>query len=149
MKTFFITLKFICMSSFLFAQVLTPVKWSYAAKRTSKTEAVILLKATIENGWHIYSQHLAEGGPVKTVFTFSAGNNYELSGKTTEPTPVTKYEKAFGMEVSYFENSVIFKQRIRLKRTGPLKISGGISYMTCNAEKCLPPDDLSFSVLIK
>lgn len=41
------------------AQILNPVKWSYAAKRINSKEAIVYLKATIDNGWHIYSQNIA------------------------------------------------------------------------------------------
>ncbi len=36
-----------------FAQIENPVKWAYAAKRTSPTEAIVFIKASIDNGWHI------------------------------------------------------------------------------------------------
>jgi thiol:disulfide interchange protein DsbD len=131
------------------AQILKPVKWAYAAKRTSPTEAVILLKATIEPGWHVYSQHVKDGGPVKTTFTFTPSKSYTLVGKTQEPTPVTRFEKTFDMEVSYFANSVIFQQKVKLAGPGPVTVAGKLEYMTCDDEKCLPPDELPFSVLIK
>jgi hypothetical protein len=38
------------------AQVKSPVRWSYASKKISATEAVVFLKATIDKDWHIYSQ---------------------------------------------------------------------------------------------
>jgi len=52
------------------SQILKPVKWSYAAKKTSSTEATLYLKASIEEGWHIYSQYVTDGGPVKNEFYF-------------------------------------------------------------------------------
>jgi len=96
------------------AQILHPVKWSYAAKMISKTEAVVFLKATIDDGWHIYSAYQQEGGPVPTAITFTPSAAYSLSGKLIEPNPQSKYEKSFKMPVSYFEDEVIFSQRLRL-----------------------------------
>ena len=75
-----------------FAQLENPVSWSYAAKKTSSTEAVVYIKATIEDNWHLYSQNIKPGGPNKTVFTFPASKDYTLIGKTSEPKPITKYE---------------------------------------------------------
>src|ERR1700722_13064954 len=98
-----------------YAQIETPVKWSYAAKKISSTEAVVFLKATIQDGWHIYSMDVKDGGPIKTSFKFSPSKEYALVGATTEPTPLTKYEKSFSMNVSYFEKSVIFQQKVKLK----------------------------------
>ena len=131
-----------------YAQIEAPVKWSYAAKKISSTEAVIFLKATIQNGWHIYAANLKDGGPIKTSFTFSPSKDYALVGKISEPTPLTKYEKSFSMNVTYFENSVIFQQKIKLKSAKASVIKGKLEYMTCNDKKCLPPEDLDFSVSI-
>lgn len=128
------------------AQVEGHVKWSYAAKKTSATEAVVFLKATIDNSWHIYSQTVKEGGPVKTSFTFTPSKEYALVGKTIEPKPTTKYEKVFGMNVGYFENSVIFQQKIKLKSGNVKAVAGKLEFMTCNDQKCLPPDEVAFTI---
>jgi thiol:disulfide interchange protein DsbD len=130
------------------AQVLTPVSWSYAAKKTSPTEAVVFIKATIDEGWHVYSQNVKEGGPIKTTITFSPSKDYALVGKTIEPKAITRMEKAFNMEVAFFENSVIFQQKIKLK-AGQTTVKGQLEYMTCNDQKCLPPDNIDFSIPVK
>jgi DsbC/DsbD-like thiol-disulfide interchange protein len=128
------------------AQIEAPVKWSYAAKRVSSTEAVVFLRATIQDGWHIYSQTVKDGGPIKTSFTFTPSKEYTLVGQTVEPTPLTKYESAFSMNVSYFEKTVTFQQKIKLKSANVSVIKGKLEYMTCNDHKCLPPEDIDFSV---
>jgi DsbC/DsbD-like thiol-disulfide interchange protein len=129
-----------------YAQIEAPVKWSYAAKRISSTEAVVFLRATIQDGWHIYSLDVKDGGPIKTSFTFDPSKEYSPEGKPTEPTPVTRYEKAFSMNVSFFEKSVTFQQKIKLKSANASVVKGKLEYMTCNDQKCLPPEDLDFSI---
>jgi thiol:disulfide interchange protein DsbD len=57
-------------------------------------------------------------------------------------------EKVFNMEVGYFENSVIFQQKIKLKAKQTM-VTGKLEYMTCNDEKCLPPEDIDFSIPVK
>jgi thiol:disulfide interchange protein DsbD len=130
------------------SQILQPVKWSYAAKKTSATEAVVFIKATIDAGWHVYSQFVKDGGPVKTTIDFTPSNTFAMVGKTTEPQPIIRMEKAFGMEVGFFEKSVIFQQKIKLKAR-QVTVSGKLEYMTCNDQKCLPPDDIDFSISVK
>jgi thiol:disulfide interchange protein DsbD len=130
------------------SQILQPVKWSYAAKKTSATEAVVFIKATIDAGWHVYSQFVKDGGPVKTTIGFTPSNTFAAVGKTTEPQPIIRMEKAFGMEVGFFEKSVIFQQKIKLKAR-QVTVSGKLEYMTCNDQKCLPPDDIDFSIPVK
>ncbi len=130
------------------AQILKPVKWSYAAKVTSKNEAVVFIKATIDDGWHIYSTRQKDGGPVKTAFTFEKSPDYVLAGKLTEPVAITKFEKTFDMDVHYFEKSVIFQQKIKLK-SQQTTVKGKLEFMVCNSEKCLPPEEIEFSVQVK
>jgi len=50
------------------------------------------------------------------------------------------------MNVSYFEKTVTFQQKIKLKSAKTASIKGKLEYMTCNDMKCLPPEDLDFSV---
>jgi hypothetical protein len=127
------------------AQILAPVHWSYAAKKISSTEAVVFIKGTIDDGWHVYSQSVKEGGPVKTTITFTPSASYTLLGKTMEPTPITRNEKVFNMDVSFFEKSVIFQQKVKFKK-GKIIVKGTLEYMTCNDKQCLPPEDIEFSI---
>lgn len=132
----------------IFGQILTPVKWSYAAKKINENETMIFIKASINEGWHIYSTMQPEGGPIKTSFTFSPSMEYTLVGKLTEPKSVTKYETNFKMNVHYFEKSVVFNQKIRVNKKG-FVLNGKLNFMVCNDEKCLPPEDVYFNVLIQ
>jgi DsbC/DsbD-like thiol-disulfide interchange protein len=129
-----------------FAQIEAPVKWSYAAKRVSPTEAVVLLKATIQPGWHIYSQKIKEGGPVKTSFVFTPSKDFALVGKTVEPKPTVKYEKSFKMNVGSFEKEVVFQQKIKVKSASAVTVKGKLEYMVCDNIKCLAPEEVSFSI---
>jgi DsbC/DsbD-like thiol-disulfide interchange protein len=148
MKKLILVAAVLLLSVGAYAQIEAPVKWSYAAKKTSATEAVVLLKATIQTGWHIYSLNVKEGGPIKTSFTFAKSADYSLDGKPSEPTPVTKYEKSFSMNVSYFEKEVVFQQKIKLKSDKATIVKGKLEYMTCNDMKCLPPEDIDFSIAL-
>jgi hypothetical protein len=130
------------------AQILTPVHWSYGAKKINKDEAVIFIKATIDDGWHVYSQYVKDGGPIKTTFTFPASADYTLEGKTIEPTPKTRNEPVFKMDVSFFEHEVVFQQKIKLK-VAQATVKGTLEYMTCNDHQCLPPDDIDFNIPVK
>lgn len=132
----------------LYAQIESPVKWSYAAKKINDKEAFVFIKATIDDGWHIYSTKQKDGGPVKTVITFSASPSYQLIGKVAEPKPLSKYEDAFDMQVYYFEKSVVFQQRVRLNASETV-IEGKVNFMVCNASKCIPAQDVEFKIPVK
>lgn len=128
------------------AQIYHPVKWAYAAKKTSATEAIVFFKATIQPGWHIYSLNVKDGGPIKTSFTFAKSKDYVLVGKAIEPKPITKFENVFRMNVSYFEKEVVFQQKIKLKSPNVAAVKGQLEYMTCNNQRCLPPEDVNFTI---
>jgi len=148
MKRILLLITILAIATGAFAQIEKPVKWSYAAKRLNSTEAVVFLRATIDPGWHIYSQNVKDGGPIKTSFTFTSSKQYALIGKTAEPTPVTKFEDAFKMNVSYFEKTVTFQQKIKLKSANATSVKGQLEYMTCNDRKCLPPEDVDFDIAL-
>lgn len=142
---------FLAISTMAFtanSQILKKVSWSYAAKKTGKTEATVYLKATIDEGWHMYSQTVKDGGPIKTTFTFPDAKDYKLVGKTIEPKPITKYEDTFKMNVSYFEKNVVFSQKIKLVGA-KVVVKGTVEFMTCDDTQCLPPDEVSFSIPVK
>lgn len=130
------------------AQIVKPVVWSYAAKKTGKNEATLYLKAVMEDGWHIYSQNIKDGGPVKTSFTFAPSKEYTKIGNTAEPKPITKFEQTFDMNVSYFEKTVIFQQKVKLNKA-ITTVKGKLEYMVCNDSQCLPPTEVSFSIPVK
>lgn len=130
------------------AQIEKPVTWSYAAKKISNTEAVVYLKATMESGWHIYSQNLKPGGPNKTVFSFSPSKEYSPVGKTTEPKATTYYDENFKMNVSYFGKQVTFQQKVKLTKPATT-VKGTVEFMVCNDKQCLPPEEVNFSIPIK
>nr|WP_121272520.1 protein-disulfide reductase DsbD N-terminal domain-containing protein [Pedobacter schmidteae] len=129
-------------------QILNTVKWSYAAKKTSSKEAVLYLKATVQPGWHVFSVNQKPGGPLTTTFTFSKNAEYTLVGNVTEPNPILKFDKTFGIEIMYFENEVIFQQKVKLKSSKGV-VKGKVEFMACNDTQCLPPEELKFSIPVK
>ena len=131
------------------AQILKPVTWSFSNKQITDTEFELLLTAKIDNNWHIYSQFIGEGGPVATSFKFTHSPDYELIGKVTEsPKPQKVYEKAFEMEVAFFEKKAVFIQKVKLKPPFA-KVNGSLKFMACNNTQCLPPEDISFAFELK
>jgi len=148
MKKLFLLLAFCTLVQFASAQILKPVKWSYAAKRINAKEGIVFLKATIDNGWHIYSQNIAADGPTRTVFTFQPSKDFVLNGKTIEPKPVSHFDKMFNMNIGYFEKTVVFQQKVTLKSAGKVAVKGKLEFGACDDHQCTPPEEIQFSVVI-
>jgi len=128
-----------------FCQMADPIRWSYVAKKTSKTEALVTVTATLDKGWHLYSQYVKTGGPQPTQFKYERSKGYDLIGNTIEPTPIVRLEPEFMMEVGYFETSVTFQQKVKLKGK-KATVKGVVKFMVCNDNQCLPPDEVKFTV---
>ncbi|REE83008.1 thiol:disulfide interchange protein DsbD [Lutibacter oceani] len=130
------------------AQIHEPVKWSTSVEKVSDSEYDLIMQATIEEGWHLYSQNVPEDGPIPTTFTFENTNDYELVGNTSEEKGHTVNDVVFNMKIKYFENKAIFKQRIKMLSENTSKISGEVEFMVCDDSSCLPPTfvDLSFQI---
>ncbi len=131
-------------SGLAFAQLHKPVKWSYLSKKINEHEAEVYLKATIQNGWHIYSMRVS-GGPIPTSFRFNPSKAYGLVGKVMEPTPLAKYDKVVKKNLAFFEREVVFKQRIKLLKP-KVVVSGVLEFMVCSDKSCLPAEELAFKI---
>jgi thiol:disulfide interchange protein len=128
------------------AQIFEPVSWETTYKQVSDDEFDLIFKATIDEGWSIYSQDLeGEDGPIPTSFTFDEGTHFELDGKTTESdNRIEAHDPFFDMVIAKFKKKAEFTQRVKVKDSSK-PITGYYTFMTCNDERCLPPEDVDFS----
>lgn len=145
---FLLSALFVLITFVASAQIFDPVKWSYSVNKISDTEADLILKARIDEGWHLYSQQIPEGGPIATSFQFNPSPNYALVGKTKEGKPITKFEKTFEMELSWFEKTATFTQKIKINNEQAFTVTGELEFMVCNDEMCLPPTKKRFEFRI-
>ncbi len=148
MKKNILVLLSLVFSLNLFAQIEEPVKWQFSVNKISETEAELILKATIDKGWHIYSMNQEGEGPIPLTFSFEQNKNYSLIGKIIEPKPTKKYEKCFEMNTLFFEHEVIYKQKVKFLSQDIFSILGSLNFQTCDDQKCLPPTDVDFGFMI-
>ncbi|MBB6681862.1 thioredoxin family protein [Aequorivita sp. 609] len=149
MNKFFLYLLLTIVSlSTVQSQILDPVKWSTSVKKISETEYDLISKATIEGGWHLYSQVVPEGGPLPTVFTFEENNAYKTIGKVKEGKGVTELDPVFDMIITFFSNTATFTQRVQLTGDKGTTVKGEVEFMVCDDTRCLPPNyvDLIFKI---
>lgn len=146
MKKFFHTFLFACITLFVQAQILTPVKWQINLDDTGSPEKEITFTAVCEKGWHLYDMNLPEGGPVSTSFTFEGKEGVELIGTPVSSTqPTTVYDDLFAMELRWYGGNVSFKQKFKVTDPKKFKLTGEVEFMACNDETCLPPERIEFA----
>jgi len=127
-------------------QIYDPVKWSSSFEHLGGDDFVLIHKASIEDGWSVYSQFLeSDEGPVATTLNHDDGAHYELVGEAEESGDKKEgFDEIFEMNVTKFFHTVTFRQKIKLLERGD--ISGYINFMSCDATKCLPPSDYEFTL---
>jgi thiol:disulfide interchange protein DsbD len=130
-----------------YAQVFEPVKWTTSVEKVSETEYNLVAKASIDRGWHLYSQNVPEDGPIPTSFSFEENEGYSLIGNVEEEEGHTIDDPVFNMVIKFFEDSATFKQKIKITSTELTAIIGEVEFMVCDDSKCLPPTyiDLEFN----
>jgi thiol:disulfide interchange protein DsbD len=120
------------------AQIVEPVKWSSSVVKVSDTEVDLIILASIENNWHLYSQFTPEGGALPLVFTFkNQKGNYQLIGKTKEGKYKKSFNEIFEIEEYYFQTSAKFTQRIKLLNPKLKAISLLADGQACIDGKCV------------
>jgi hypothetical protein len=126
-------------------QIVEPVKWLLSSKKISDCEYELIFTAVIEEGWHVYSLTMKGGeGPYPARIIIDKSADYELVGPPTEDKPIKTFDKVFDMQVAYFEKTVIFRQKIKLKAAKEVIIKGKYEYQVCTEEKCMFPQPTPF-----
>ena len=123
------------------------LSWETRIEQENASEYVLVLKASLKEGWHLYSQHLPEGGPLATEISFeNPQNNFQLIGETLQGKTRQSFEEIFDMETAYFEKEAVFRQRISLTSNIKTPIKAIATYQTCNDVACTfePGEELLF-----
>jgi len=142
------TVVFLAVGLFAQGQVLDPVQWNVSVEKTGDKEATIIFDAVIEDHWHLYSQHMDPDkiGPIPTSFDFDKSADYSLIGETSEPKAIVDYDPNFELELGFFENEAQFVQKVAISGGDDTRLVGTINFMTCDDEKCIFPDPVSFDL---
>jgi thiol:disulfide interchange protein len=139
----------ILLSYGLNAQVIEPIKWSFSHKQDGN-EAELIFTATMDQGWHLYDTYLPEGGPIPTEFVYEDSTMFEFVGDLQKnPEPVEKFDNIFMLNLRFFSDVAVFTQKIRLNTDQPVVIRGYVTFMGCDDEMCLPPNEAEFEFALK
>lgn len=129
--------------------IIDPITWKATVEGNSTSTATIKLTATIESGWHLYSLNLPEDGPNSTAIDFEYPAGVSADGPLTPSRkPVEKYDEMFSLNLSWWENSVTFTQKVKIADEKTHTVGITVYYQGCNDETCIAPktDMLEVSV---
>ena len=139
---------FFVISLALSGQIYDPVSWSFSYERSGEGKYDIIFSAEIEEGSHLYSMNLPEGGPIPTQFTFEDSESYTLQGNSRELDEGEEiFDTAFEMQIKYFSGNAEFRQTVESDAVS-FTVKGFVTYMACDDTRCSPPQDVEFSLSI-
>lgn len=127
------------------AQIKDPVKFEFKVNQISENQYEAVLVANLEKNWHIYSKDIPEDSGIPTEMKL-IGENIQLMGEVVEiGEKIDEFSEAFGTRIVYYSNSVLFKQKFRLKEHNKAtNVKAEITYQICNDKVCLAPNTLEF-----
>ncbi|MFT4848658.1 MAG: thiol:disulfide interchange protein [Sediminicola sp.] len=138
MKKFSIVILILLSSISVYSQIFKPVTWDSEIKEVDGDMITLLMHASIEENWHLYTQDIPDGGPIPTTFTFDNPNNdFELVGDTTESESHTSFDKIFEMDLGYFDITATFTQKIRRLNKDLSAINVLVDFQSCDDERCI------------
>jgi len=147
-------MKAVLFSLFLFAIVdvsaQSPINWSFTSKKLTNGNYEIHMTATIDKGWHLYSQSQPDDAvAMPTTFTITNNPLIEVVGKIKEDGKLEKFhDKALDLSANQYSTSVNFIQTVKLKGKVKTSFSGSVEFQTCDDKKCLPPKTVNFKVAL-
>lgn len=132
------------------AKAQNPINWTFSAKKISDKTYELQMTATIQSGWHLFSQSQPEDAIViPTAFTINSNPLLTIDGKIKEVGKMEKFkDEKLDISAHQYSNKVSFVQMVKLKAKAKTNISGSVEFQTCNDERCLPPKTITFSVPI-
>ncbi|MGA0384183.1 MAG: hypothetical protein ACO3L1_04195 [Flavobacteriaceae bacterium] len=92
----------------------TQVSWDTQWEKIEDSRYRLIFNATIEEGWHIFSQYSPEGGSQPAFFEFIESDAYKRLGPVMEPTPEAYYNDVFEVTEQIFSNEVRFEQVVEI-----------------------------------
>lgn len=129
---------------------LNPISWTFTAKKLSDKAYELHITASIQNGWHLYSQSQPDDAIAEpTLVSFNKNPLLTLEGKIKEEGKLEKFHDAkLDISANQYSAKVNFVQVVKLKAKAKTKLSGSVRFQTCNDEKCLPPKTVTFNVAL-
>jgi hypothetical protein len=148
MKKFFFTLSTFLIVGFASAQALNPVSWNFSSKKIGDNIYEIQMVATIQQGWHLYSQTQPKDAIAEpTSFAFNKNPLLRFDGKVKEVGNLEKFkDKELDISANQYSNKVTFIQRVKLTGKAKTNVTGKLTFQTCNDEKCLPAKTINLAI---
>ncbi|MGZ5285703.1 MAG: protein-disulfide reductase DsbD domain-containing protein [Flavisolibacter sp.] len=125
-----------------------PITWKFSSKKTSDNVYELKMTATLNKGWHLYSQNQPKDAiAIPTSFSFNKNPLLEFDGKVKEIGKMEKFvDKELDVTANQYSNEVSFVQKVKLRGKAKTNVTGKLEYQVCTDEKCLPAKTVNLSI---
>ena len=147
MKKWLLILLAAFTTSIAFAQA-EPITWKFSSKKISDNVYEVKMTATLNKGWHLYSQKQpGDAIAIPTSFSFNKNPLLEFDGQVKEIGKMEKFvDKELDVSAYQYSNEVSFVQKVKLKGKAKTNVTGKLEYQVCTDEKCLPAKTVNLSI---
>lgn len=128
-----------------------PVNWTFSAKKIADKSYEVHLVATVDEGWHVFSQTQPDDAIADpTNFVFNPNLVVKLKDKVKEVGKMEKFhDKKLGISANQYGGKVDFVQVVELNAAVKTNLTGTVSFQACNDEKCLKLKKVNFNIPIQ
>src|SRR3712207_270751 len=112
----------------------SPVSWTFNSKKISANVYEVRLTATMQPGWHLYSQNQPGDAVAQpTSFTFNNHPLLSLDGKVKELGKLEKFHDAkLDVSANQYSGKVDFVQVVKVRGAAKTNVTGKLEFQTCD-----------------
>jgi thiol:disulfide interchange protein len=124
-----------------------------AAIESGAKGSMLVVTASLEEGWHLYSLEQKPGGPQPTKITLAADSPLQLAGPFRPDTPPHKRTIKDvpgwnGLVVEEHAGTVTWRAPLAASPDGKaVKVRGSVSLQLCRDNACTPPETIPFTAV--
>ena len=123
-----------------------PVSWSVTLDAPAGPVAAggtftAVVKAAIEDGWHVYTPDELPNGPRPLRIEIPAGQPFTVSGKLAAPEAEREFDPAFEQVTAFYKSDSVFRLPVAIAAgaaPGPAVLNLEVSFQACDGRLCLP-----------
>ncbi len=123
-----------------------PVVWAIERADTAPLKPgatfIVLVKAEIEFGWHLYGTTQPSGGPIATQVWVVDGAPFSQGGALAAETTIEGFDPNFNIVTQYYDDHTVFRVPVKIASTardGRYTLTVNARYQSCNETLCIPP----------
>jgi thiol:disulfide interchange protein len=133
---------FLCFFTAVSQDTTGAIKFTYSKNRTSNNEVLLTIKATLKPGIKLYSLHQSSPDALGSSIQFDSASTKYLEDSIKENNkPEKEKDTSLNAETSFFKDSVLWQQNVKLAVADSVVLKGTINYMYKQGDEYKPGEE--------